>query len=914
MAVQVLRGRETERAQLDDLMDDLQSGESSAIVVRGEAGIGKTALLEYVADRADGCRVVHALGVEAEMELPFAALHQLCTPLLDGLERLPPPQHDAAATAFGLSSGARPDRFLVGLAALSLLSDAAETDGLICLVDDAQWLDRSSAQTLSFVARRLHAESVLLLFAIRDQEEPDEFAGLPEIRPEPLSPEDARELLSSTTMGPLDDQVSDRILAEARGNPLALLELPRGRASSTLAGGFAVPENQALPRRIEASFHRRVAQLPEETQRLLLVASAEPTGDPTLLWRAADELAIPPDAVDSAEADDLMRVEARVVFRHPLLRSAVYRAGSPDDRRAAHLALGQATDPSVDPDRRAWHRAHAALGPDEEVAGELEVSAARAQARGGLAAAAAFLEWAATLTPEPARRAERMLAAASAKRLAGMEAEASALLTTAEQGPLDEFGKASAQRLRGQIALDLSRGAEASPLLLAAAQRLESFDPALARETYLDALSAASIAGRFGPGGLIAAAEAARTAPLAAEPLDATDLILDGLALQLTKGFATGAPMLKQALAAFRPEDDRAMREVRLPWMASRAAVALFDDEMWELLAGRHVRIGREVGALNVLPITLTYLAAVRIHQGELDDASQLLDEADTITAATGSPRMLVSRVSLAACRGNEAEFFPLHEKLCRGAAARGDGASLSAGEWARAVFHNSHGRYDAALAAAREGSDLDELGVTAWALPELIEAAARCGERDEAAGALKRLSARTRAAGSDLALGLQAAAWALLTEGSAAEAAYREAVERLSSTRMRMDAARARLLYGEWLRRENRRADARRELRAAHVVFSEAGAEGFAERARRELRATGETVRKRVDETRNDLTPQEVQIARLAASGYTNPEIGAQLFLSPRTVEWHLHKVFGKLGLSSRRQLRETLPRSARS
>ena len=914
MVVQALRGREAERSRLDDLIDDLQSGRSAALVLRGEAGIGKTALFDYVTERGDGSRLVSALGVEAEMELPFAALHQLCTPLLDGLDRLPAPQRDAAQTAFGLNSGPRPDRFLVGLALLSLLSDAAESEGLICLIVDAQWLDRSSAQALSFVARRLHAESVLLLFATRDEEELDELAGLPELRPQPLSAGDARELLSSATIGPLDDQVSDRILAEARGNPLALLELPRGRASASLAGGFAVPANQELPRRIEASYHRRVARLPPATQQLLLVAAAEPTGDPTLLWRAADERGIPVDAADPAEADDLMRVGTRVVFRHPLLRSAVYGAGSPDERRAAHLALGRATDPAVDPDRRAWHHAHAALGPDEAVARELELSAARAEARGGLAAAAAFLEQAALLTPEPARRAERTLAAAEWKRLAGMPNAASELLGTASRGPLDEFRRASAERLRGEIGLDLSRGSDAAPLLLEAAQRLESFDPALARETYLDALSAASIAGRFSDGLLAAAAQAARKAPPAPDPPGPTDLLLDGLAVQLTEGFAPGAPILRRALAAFRDERDVGKPELRVPWMAARAAVALFDDDMWELLSTKQVRIAREAGALSVLPVTLTYLAAVRIHQGELNEAATLLDEADAITAATGSPRMLVSRVSLAACRSDDGEFLTLHTELELEAMARADDASRSAGSWAQSVFHNARGQYEEALAAAQEASEMDDLGVSAWAMPELVEAAVRCGSRETAINAFERLSERTQAAGTDLALGFEAAARALLSEGEAAEAEYREAVERLNGTLMRIDAARARLLYGEWLRREGRRADARGELRAAYEVFSQAGAEAFAERARRELLATGETVRKRVDETRNDLTPQEAQIAGLAASGFTNPEIGAQLFLSPRTVEWHLHKVFGKLGITSRRQLRTTFPGAGRA
>ena len=584
MVVQVLptlRGRATERARLEQLLTAVRAGQSAALVLRGEPGIGKTALLEYAAERVEGCRVLRAVGVESEMELPFAALHQLCAPLLDGLERLPPPQRDALGTAFGLSSGARPDRFLVGLAVLSLLSDAAEGQPLICLVDDAQWLDRSSAQVLSFVARRLQAESVLLLFAERDEDELDELAGLPELRLQGLSDADARELLASANIGPLDERVRDRIIAEARGNPLALLELPRGLSPASLAGGFALPDELPLPSRIEASFHRRVEQLPTETQRLLLVAAAEPIGDPTLLWRAAAELGIPIEAAAPAEADDLIEVGARVNFRHPLLRSAIYRAATPEERRGAHGALAAATDPEVDPDRRAWHRAHAALAPDEDVAAELELSAGRAQARGGLAAAAAFLERAAELTPEPGRRARRALDAARAKRLAGLPHAASALLATAAAGPLDELDGAMLQRLRGQIALDLSRGGEAAPLLLDAAKRLESLDAALARETHLEALWAASVAGRLG-GGVLDAAEAARAAPPAPEPPRATDLLVDGLAVRFTEGYAAGAPILKRALSAFRDEAGRDEQDMLRSWMAARVAVELFDDETWD--------------------------------------------------------------------------------------------------------------------------------------------------------------------------------------------------------------------------------------------------------------------------------------------------------------------------------------------
>ena len=840
-----LRGRETERARLEQLLAAVRAGQSAALVLRGEAGIGKTALLDYAAERGEGNRVVRTAGVESEMELPFAALHQLCAPLLDGLERLPPPQRDALGTAFGLSSGPRPDRFLVGLAVLSLLSDAAEGQPLICLVDDAQWLDRSSAQVLSFVARRLQEEAVLLLFAQRDLLEHDELAGMAELRVQGLSDADARELLAACNIGPLDERVRDRIVAETRGNPLALLELPRGLSADSLAGGFALPDDSPLPRRIEASFRWQVGQLPAETQRLLLVAAAEPLGDPTLLWRAAAELGIPAEAAAPAEANELLEVGAQVTFRHPLLRSAIYRAASPEERRAAHRALTAATDPEVDPDRRAWHRAHAALVPDEDVAAELELSAGRVRARGGLASAAALLERAAELTPDAGTRAGRALAAADAKRIAGLPHAALALLATAAAGPLDELDAAILQRLRGQIALNLSRGGEAAPLLLEAAQRLESLDAPLARETHLEALWAASVAGRLG-GGVQDAAEAARAAPPAQEPLRATDLLVDGLATRFTDGYAAAAPILKRALEAFREETARDGQELYWPWMVPRVAVELFDDETWNVLATRLAQNARDTGALSVLPVTATFLAGIRIAEGNLDAAATLLDEADAIVAATGNSRGVVGRLVLAVSRGDDAQASILEEALERDATARGDGAILTAGEYARALLHNGLGHYEMALAAAQQANAQDELSISSMALPELVEAAVRSGRPQVAADALEHLSERTRAAGTEFALGMEARSRALTSQGAPAEALYREAIELLGRTRMRFDLARARLIYGEWLRRENRRVDAREQLRTAHEMFSSMGADGFAERAARELLATGERARKR--------------------------------------------------------------------
>ncbi len=898
-----LAGRGPESARLDRLLTDARAGQSAVLVLRGEPGMGKTALLGYAAERAAGFQVVRAAGAESEMELPFAGLHQLCGPMLGGLGRLPPPQRDVLGTAFGLSSGTQPDRFLIGLAVLSLLSDTAEERPLLCLVDDAQWLDRSSAQVLAFVARRLQAESVVLLFAEREPGELDELAGLPDLLLRGLPADSARELLASAISGPLDHRVQNRILAEAHGNPLALLELPHELSPAELAGGFGLP----LPGRIQESFLRRVQQLPPATQRLLLVAAAEPTGEAALLWQAAGTLGIPAEAAGPAQANGLLDLGAQLTFRNSLLRSAVYRAAAADERRSAHLALAAATDAETDPDRRAWHRAHATLAPDEEVADELERSAGRAQARGGLAAAAAFLERAAALTPDPGRRARRALYAARAKHLAGAPHEALTLLAAADAGPLGDFDRAMLQRLRGQIALDARRGGDAVPLLIEAARQLGPLDPALARETHLEALRAASIAGRLGVGAR-AAAEAARRAPSPQGPPRAVDLLLEGLAVRFTDGYAASAPALKRALIEVRDQGGRAGQDVRWPWTARRVAPDLFDDDAWQALGTRNVQIARDAGALAVLPLAMNYLATLRIYEGDLEAAAALLEEAEAIANATGAAPIVFGRLQLAAFRGDEAQASALIEASEPAAIARREGVVLTFAEHGRAVLHNGLGHYQAALDPAQSASAQDELMLSVWSLPELVEAAARCGRADLAADALERLTERTQAAGTELALGVEARSRALLSDGEPAERLYREAIQRLGGTRIRSALVRAHLLYGEWLRRESRRGDAREQLRTAYQGFTAMGLEAFAERGRRELLATGETVRKREVQTRYDFTAQEVQIARLAGDGLSNPEIGAQLFLSSRTVEWHLRKVFGKLGISSRRQLRRAL------
>jgi DNA-binding CsgD family transcriptional regulator len=902
---QVLRGRRDESEALDRLLASVRAGQSQVLVVRGEAGVGKSALLEYLVQSASGCRVARAAGIEYEMELAYAGLHQLCALMLGLRERLPGPQRDALETAFGLTSGPPPDRFVVGLAVLGLLAEVAEEQPLICVIDDAQWLDGTSALTLAFVARRLLAESVGLVFAQRQSSEVRELAGLPELLLGGLKERDAGALLDSAWPGRLDEQVRDRVIAESNGNPLALLELPRGLAPAELAGGFGLADMAPLADRIEQSFLRRLDSLSDDARRLLLLAAAEPVGDMTLLWRAAGGLGLGADAAASARAAGLIDLGALVRFRHPLVRSAVYQAAPDSDRREVHRALAEATDPASDPDRRAWHLARAASGLDESVADELERSAGRAQARGGIAAAAAFLERAVELTPDPHRRGRRALAAARAKLESGAPEAAQELLAAAEACPLDELQHAWLSRLRAEIVFALRRGSDAPPLLLDAAERLEVLDGESARETYLEALGAAIFAGRLnGRVGPREAAAAARGATPRGLQLRPTDLLLEGLATRYTDGYVAGAAPLRQALDAFGQDadEDEVIRWFWLPWIV---AGDLWDDEMWHELATRAVRLARESGALNVLPLALGYRAVVHLHAGEFAAASGLADEADAITEATGNAPAKYASLLLTAWRGvDEAGALEYFDWGLENATSRGEGRGIGGWGYATAVLYNGLGRYEAALACAQQACEYDDLGLFGFSLVELVEAGARSGAHEDAAAALRQLEERTGAAGTDWALGTQAWSRALLSDGEVADSLYREAIERLERSRIEVHLARAHLVYGEWLRRENRRVDARAHLRAAYEMFTRMGAQAFAERCRRELRATGETARIRTDETRGELTPQEAQIAQLAREGLSNPEIGAQLFISPRTVQYHLHKVFAKLEITSRNQL----------
>jgi DNA-binding CsgD family transcriptional regulator len=877
-------------------------------VLRGEPGIGKTALLEHAIEAAPEFRIARAGGVEAEMELAFAALQQLCAPMSDRLEHLPAPQRDALGVAFGLHAGDPPDRFLVGLATLSLFAEVAEEQPLLCVIDDSQWLDQASAQALAFVARRLVAESVGMLFGTRERSE--ELSGLPALLVEGLRDSDARALLDSVLRGPVDERVRDRFVAETYGNPLALLELPQAVRPSDMAGGFELPSSLPLSGRIEESFRRRLEALPAATRRLLLVAAAEPIGEPVLMWRAAELLGINPEAAAPATAAGLLELGARVRFRHPLVRSAAYSGAPLEERQIAHRALADATDPEVDPDRRAWHRAHGTPGFDEDVAAELERSAERARRRGGTAAAAAFLARATELTPDPGRRGERALAAAQAKHEASAPDAALGLLEVAQGGPLDEFQHARVELLRAQIAFVVSRGRDAPPLLLEAAKRFEPLDVKLARETYLDALWAAIYVGPLAQGGgVLEVAKAARAAPPAREPPRAADLLLDGLALRTTDGHGAAAPILQRAVSAFRREDVSRKEGLRWLWLACHVARLLWDDESWELLCARHLEIARDAGALMVLHVALNQRMGVHLHAGELAAAASLREEAEAVGEAIGSRLPPSGPLALAAWRGRETDLLELVGTNTNDLVARGQGASLAIIRWASALLYNGLGRYEEAVAAAQHASENPhELLFSTWGLVELIEAAVRSGSPEPAADALQPLSDITRASGTDWALGIEARSRALLSANNAAERLYRDAVERLARTRIRAELARTHLVYGEWLRREKRRLEAREQLRTAHGLFTEMGFEAFAERARRELLATGESARKRTVETVGDLTAQEAQVARLARDGLSNPEIGAQLFISPRTVQYHLHKVFGKLDISSRVELETAL------
>jgi DNA-binding CsgD family transcriptional regulator len=901
-------GRTSEREVLDGLLARVREGVSEVLVIRGEAGIGKTALLRYAARQASGFRVAEVTGVEAEMELPFAGTHQLCGAMLDHLDALPPPQRHALSVALGLAVGEVPDRFLLGLAVLSLLAAVAEERPLLCLVEDAQWLDGASSQILGLVARRVRRESVAIVLAVRDPAAALDFDGLAELRLQGLADAEARTLLGSLVTGRLDSRVGDRLVAESRGNPLALVELPRHMTAAELAGGFELPSAGELPAHIEDHYLRRVDELPEATQRLLLLAAAEPLGDAALVLRASRSLDIETSALGPAQDAGLLEIGASVRFRHPLVRSAVYRAAPLGSRQRVHEALAAVSDPDADADRRAWHRALAADGPDEDVAAELERSAGRAQARGGAAAAAAFLAHAVTLTPDASRRRERALAAAQASIQAGDFAKARGLMATAAAGPLDELQLARSDLLQAQLAFVSSRGTDATPLLLAAARRLEPLDVSMARETYVDAFSSALFGARLnGDVGMSEVAEAARAAPPPADGEPATaDLLLDAL-VGLADDYASAIPRCREAVQRLAGEQASAQERLRWLWQGCVVALEIWDDEHAHALSHSSVEIARKTGTLSELALALSARAPFQVFCGEVAAAGTSVAETESVEAATGIHAAPYGALIVSAWRG-QPETRALIETTEREAQARGEGIGVAISAYARAVLCNGLGLYEEALAAASTAAEHREIVAENWGLSELVEAATRCGSTDVATDATNRLATKAQATQADWALGVEARSRALLAEDAGAEGGFREAIEHLARTRVRAELARTHLLYGEWLRREGRRLDARTELNVAHGLFTSMGMEAFADRAGSELLATGEKARRRISTTRDDLTPHERQIAELARDGLSNADIAARLFLSRRTVEWHLRHVFAKLGIRSRRELERAL------
>ncbi|MBN6053124.1 AAA family ATPase, partial [Nonomuraea sp. RK-328] len=887
-----LRARTRETQAVEQLVEAARSGQGRALVLLGEAGIGKTTLLAHAVEAATGFELLRATGVEFEMDLPFAALHQLCGPLLSSIDRIPDAQREALEAAFGLRSDVTADPFRVGLAVLGLLVESARENPILCVVDDAQWLDSASARVVAFVARRVGSLHIAFAFALRDVPGSEVLRGLPTLTVSGLPEAEARLMLAEEVLAPLDEAVSERIVAEARGNPLALLELARSAGPTSIAGGYAVPDT--LAGRIEQGFHQRVAALPDDTQRVLLVAAAEPVGDPALLQRACAHLGADIGVAEAAEAAGLLELGARVRFRHPLVRSAVYKAAPVSERRAAHSVLAMATDRQADPDRWAWHRAQATAGVDEEVAAELERSAQRAQARGGLAAAAAFLDKAAALTPDRTRRHARLLSAAQAKHDAGIPDEALSRLAAIDAAQLSGLERAKAARLRGQISFSVQRGSQAPPLLLAAARLFVEIDMRLARETLLEVLWAAAWAGRFGRAEAIVREVVALLHRIPSpDPPQPADLLLDGMVRFFTEGLAPSVPQIGAALRAYRQSGD-----VRALPLACRAAWGVWDDEALAVLITRLTGVARDSGALAVLPVGLNFEAWLRLQEGRLDTAEALIREADAVAEATGAPRTNYGSAFLAGWRGDSDEARRVLDASAREAAERGEATAVTITELSTAVLHNGSGRYDAALVAGRKAAEqiqISAFGV--WALPEVVEAATRLGHLDIAVDAVDELAERTRPCGTDWALGVEAGARALVADDAAAEDLHQEAIERLGTTRMRAQLARAQLRYGEWLRRQGRRSDARTQLGIAYEKLSAMGVQGFAARAEAELRASG----RQRGRASLDLTEREVEVLVLAARGLRNREIGMRLSISDRTVGHHLAHIYDKTGHRTR-------------
>ncbi|MDT5066560.1 MAG: hypothetical protein QOK02_2715 [Mycobacterium sp.] len=908
--VPTLVGRTRELAILHGLLENVRGGTSAVLVVRGEAGMGKTSLLEYLVSRAAGFRTARVVAAESEIELAYAGLHQLCSPMLDRLETLPTPQRRALAVALGLRAGRSPDRFLVALAALSLLASSSSKQPLLCTIDDAQWLDHASRQALSFVARRVLAEPIAMVFAIREPSRECHLAGLPDLALGALDDQHSRALLSSVMPGSLDSRVRERILAEAAGNPLALLQFHAELSPAEVAGGYGFGDVRALTLRIESSFRAQVDALPASTRQLLLVAACDPVGSPAFLWRAGEQLGLDVDDAAPAEAAKLITFGTKVQFRHPLVRSAIYRTSTMCDRQRAHQALAEAINPTSDPELRAWHRAQAAPAASESIAEELECSAAHAYSRGGVAAAAAFLARATELTSEPAQRGRRALLAAGAKLDAGATDAAQELVDIAWAMLSDDWQRAYCGLLRGRIAFASQRLSDAVSAFLTAAEHLAPLDPLLAREALLEAMCAAVFGDPIDvvPVDPRAIARAATPVPLPCSPPRGVDLLLDGLMARYSDGYTAAAPVLKAALRELRHEYTHGRGDPRWHGLVGRVALDVWDQDAWDELAACQAKMLRDSGLLTPLPAALAFRAGVCMHAGKFDEADALLEEANAISGVSSTPPRGYIEPVLAAYRGHQKQIRGYLAASARRQTLDGHGGNPAIVHFAAAILHNSRGEYAEALTATNRAIERDDLGLHGYALIERVEAAAYSGQTEIAAEALHQLAERTQHGPKGLAQGLAARSRALITNGQDAEALYREAIAELGGGGVDLLLARAFLIFGEWLRREGRCADAVVQLNQAHGIFLRVGAAGFAERARRELQVLGCSVAKPASRLADSLTNHESHIARLARDGHTNQEIAAQLFISPRTVEWHLGKVFPKLNIRSRRELRHAL------
>ena len=904
----MLLEREQECRELERLLAGARNGLSGVLVLRGEPGIGKTALLEHAVQQAGDMRVARAAGVESEMELGFAGLHQLLMPFLGGLGNLPARQREALDSVFGLTARAAPDRFLVGLATLTLITEAAVERPVLCVIDDAQWLDQASVPVLGFVARRLLADRVGMLFAVRDGEPHTAgFEGLPEWKIGGLSDEAAHELLAAAISQALDQRVARRIVAEAAGNPLAVLEFADELTPEELLGAASLARPLRSGGRLEKLFLSRVTALPQDARTLLLVAAADTSGDISVTWRAAERLGFSPEAAMVPGTERLLALAPRVQFHHPMMRSAAYHAARARERRRAHQALADVIDPARDPDARAWHLAEAATGLDEQVAAELERSADRARCRGGWASDAAFLERSAELTPDTGRRARRRLEAARAMHLAGEPAAARVMLEQAMPDLAEPLAAGKARRLEGLIADATGDPTETPAILLDAARMIAPHDRRLARDTLLQAVWMAHRAGRFGVGMAEALRAADATPRLEGSPATVGDLLLDGLAALAGHRDEAGVRLLRRAVGSLTGDQPIPDDILAIFMVVCFAALALYDDAAWHDLNRRWVAQARERGAVTALLLALTFRAFDDVAEGRLEDAEAAVTEGRALGVATGD-RVQVNALADAELqvlvwRGREAAARAAGAEVLRSCADKGDALTMRVAHGALAVLELSLGNYEPALRHGL-GAFEDELVATRDSEVDLVEAAVRCGDRDTAAGVLQAFSPRVLASGTDYALGELARCRALLAADDRAEPEYRRAIEHLQCCRIAPQLARTQLLYGEWLRRRRRRRDARDQLRTAFGTFDAMGMDAFADRARSELRATGERVSKRTVGSPGALTAQETQIARLAAEGATNKEIAAQLFISTHTVDYHLVKVFRKLDITSRAQL----------